>query len=337
MSRAEPTISIRLLWPFVRLLSADARADGTTLMAGLQLTVGDLVFDQRVPARSAFQTLQRAIEVFGDPMLGLRAGMCTDQGTFGILEHAAAASANLRAAIEVINRHFCVLSEASESWLTVEAGNRACFSYAPLLPHPTAANELVIGAAIGLARRLCSDDLVPLEVWVMHEPPAYADEYAKAWKCPVVFGKHVNALWFDAQYLDYPTRNANANMAAVFEKKAAAVAASLDQGSTISRRVRERLQSRLAAGSVEMAGIARSLRLSTATLRRRLDAEGASYAEILDDVRKEAAERYLLGSELSVTEIGYRLGFSHVRAFARAFRRWTGTSPSDYRGRGDDE
>jgi hypothetical protein len=200
-----------LLWPFVRLLSTDARADGTTLMQGLGLAPSDLIFDQRVPARAAVRTLERALEVFGNPALGLYAGLQTDQGTFGVLEHAAAASADLRAAIDIIVRYFAVLSEASESWLSVE-GERACFWYAPLVPHPAAANDLIIGAAIGVAKRLCDAAIEPLEVWVMHERPRYADEYLQHWKCRVVFGKNVNALWFEARWLDQPMRSANPSM-----------------------------------------------------------------------------------------------------------------------------
>lgn len=331
MSESEPTFSIRMLWPFVRVIAGDSRADASALMKGLNLTGGDLVFDQRISVRATFQTLERLLELFDDPTLGLRAGQLTDQGTFGVVEHAAAASSNMRAAIEAVIRHMSVLSEASECWLTVE-GERACFWYAPLIPHPAASNDMIIGASIRLVKRLCTDAIEPQEVWVVHERPSYADQYQAVWKCPVVFGKHVNAIWFDAKWLDHPMPGANPTMAAVFDRKAAAIAASLHQTGTLSRRVRERLQAQLAAGSVEMAGVARSLRLSTATLRRRLDAEGASFSNILDDVRKEAAERYLAGSELSVTEIAYRLGFSHVRAFGRAFRRWTGKSPTDFRG-----
>lgn len=334
MSEAEPTFSIRMLWPFVRLMAGNTRVDGPSLMKGLNLTAGDLVFDQRISVRATFQTLERMITLFEDPSLGLRAAQLTDQGMFGVVEHVAAASATLRAAIESVIRHYAVLSEGQELWLSVE-GERACFRCSPLVPHPAAANDMILGAAILLVKRLCTEMIEPREVWLMHDRPSYADQYQAAWKCPVVFGKHVNAIWFDAKWLDHPMPGADPTMAAVYDRKAAAITATLHQTATLSRRVRERLQAQLAAGSVEMAGVARSLRLSTATLRRRLDAEGASFSNILDDVRKEAAERYLAGSELSVTEIAYRLGFSHVRAFGRAFRRWTGNSPTDFRSQDD--
>lgn len=328
ISRPEPTISIRLLWPFARVFSGHAQ--GPTLLKGLKLAGSDLVFDQRIGASASFKTLERAVAAMKDPALGLRAGELTDEGTFGILEHAAASSADLQAAIEMVCRHFSVLAEMAETWLAID-DDTASFRYAPLLPHPVAANDLIVTASIRFAQRLCNPDMRPREVWLTHARPSHADQYAKHWQCPVSFDKPTNAIVFDAKWLKFPMRGANENMAIVFEKKAASIAAGLRHSETLSRRVRERLNAQLAAGSLEMAVVARSLRVSTATLRRKLDAEGASFSDILDEVRKEAAERYLTNSQLTVTEIAYRLGFSHVRAFARAFRRWTGTSPTDFR------
>ncbi len=328
MTLPEPTLSIRLLWPFVRALGNDPR--GATLLEGLKLRGDDLVFDQRISAAAAMTALNVAVEMTGDPALGLRAGKLTDQGTFGILEHGFAVAATLRDAIEFFIRHFQVMSEASEAWLATE-GERTVFWYAPIIPHPPAGNDLLVSAAIDLVQRHCAPDLRPQEVWLIHDKPSYADLYQALWGVPVRFGMHANAIVFDSAWLDHAMPAANANMAIVFERKAQQIASGLTHGATMGRRVRERLIAGLADGAVEMSKVARALKVSTATLRRRLDEEGVAFSAILDDVRKDAAQRYLLGSDLTVTEIADRLGFSHVRAFARAFRRWTGKTPSDFR------
>lgn len=330
MTLPEPTLSIRLLWPFVRALGNDPR--GAMLLEGLKLRGDDLVFDQRISASAAMAALKVAVEMTGDPTFGLRAGKLTDQGTFGILEHGFAVAATLRDAIAFFIRHFPVMSEASEAWLATE-GERTVFWYAPIVPHPPGANDLLVGAAVGLVQRHCAPEFQPREVWLTHDKPSYAALYEEMWNVPVRFGAHANAIVFDTTWLERPMPAANANMAIVFERKAQQIASGLTHGATMGRRVRERLIAGLADGAVEMAAVARALKISTATLRRRLDEEGSAFSEILDDVRKDAAQRYLLGSELSVTEIALRLGFSHVRAFARAFRRWTGTTPSEFRAR----
>jgi AraC-like DNA-binding protein len=89
----------------------------------------------------------------------------------------------------------------------------------------------------------------------------------------------------------------------------------------------------LSGGPVSMKQAARQLAVSVATLRRKLEEEGTSFSALLDAARREAAERYLSKPEPTVTEIAFLLGFSNLRAFSRAFRRWTGSAPTQFRER----
>jgi len=73
------------------------------------------------------------------------------------------------------------------------------------------------------------------------------------------------------------------------------------------------------------------LAMSTRTLRRRLQEEGTTYQEVLDEVRCDLAKRYLAGDELAVGAVAFLLGFSEPSAFHRAFRRWMGQAPGDFR------
>jgi AraC-like DNA-binding protein len=77
--------------------------------------------------------------------------------------------------------------------------------------------------------------------------------------------------------------------------------------------------------------VARQLTLAPRTLQRRLAAEGVSYQQLVDVVRREAAERLLTDASMSIGEIGYLLGFSEPSAFHRAFKRWHSLAPHDYR------
>lgn len=328
ISTQEPTFSVRLLWPFARLLGADPRA--AALLDDLQLSPDDLVLDQRIPCRVAFAVLERAVALLNDPLLGLRAGAYVDEGTFGVLERAASKAKDLGAAIDVMSRHLRVINEAAEVWRTVH-GSLAHFRYAPLIPHPPAANDLAIASSLSFMRRHCAQRIELREVWVMHPRPAYADAYAQLLNAPARFSMPANALVFDASALTVPMRTASPSLAAAFERHATGLSRGLVQRGTLAHRVRERLVAQLADGAIDMGSVARSLRQSTPTLRRKLQAEGASFSDILEDVRKEAAQRYLLQSPITVTEVARLLGFSHVRAFTRAFQRWTGKTPSEFR------
>lgn len=87
----------------------------------------------------------------------------------------------------------------------------------------------------------------------------------------------------------------------------------------------------LRAGSVSIDGAARELGMSRQTLYRRLKEEGTTFEELLDAKRRQLAIRYLGVDRLPVKAAAYRLGFSEPAAFSRAFKRWTGTSPSLFR------
>ena len=96
-------------------------------------------------------------------------------------------------------------------------------------------------------------------------------------------------------------------------------------------RVRARLVEVLPSGEVEAELLARGLNLSLRTLQRRLAKAGTSYSELLDEARRELALRYIGEHRLSIKETTYVLGFSEPANFTRAFRRWTGFSPTQYR------
>ena len=110
------------------------------------------------------------------------------------------------------------------------------------------------------------------------------------------------------------------------------MAGRISEKDTLAERVRLLTTHHLGSGRLTMHWIARSLGLSPPTLRRRLEAEQVTYSAIVDEVRRQLAEREL-GGKRSVSEIAFYLGFSSVSAFGRAFRRWYGILPTEYRAR----
>ena len=99
------------------------------------------------------------------------------------------------------------------------------------------------------------------------------------------------------------------------------------------REVEAKLKERLAGGEANVDSVASALGLSRQTLYRRLKAEGATFEQLLDELRRRLALRYVGREGMSAKAAAWRLGFSDPAAFSRAFKRWTGTSPSEYRSR----
>ena len=96
-------------------------------------------------------------------------------------------------------------------------------------------------------------------------------------------------------------------------------------------RVRARLIDLLSAGDVAQQDVADSLHMSLRTLQRKLHKENTSYKALLEETRRQLAGQYLRQARLSVSEVTYLLGFSEPSNFTRAFKRWTGHTPSEFR------
>lgn len=103
------------------------------------------------------------------------------------------------------------------------------------------------------------------------------------------------------------------------------------QAGPVRREVERQLEPLLAEGPVGIDAVARALGLSRQTLYRRLRAEGTSFAEVLDMLRRRLALKLIRDEGVAVKEAAWRLGFSDPAAFSRAFKRWTGRSPSEMR------
>jgi AraC-like DNA-binding protein len=128
--------------------------------------------------------------------------------------------------------------------------------------------------------------------------------------------------------------SASLGLHAAFERHAQCLFSRLRRDDTVAGRAREAMVAELQSGDPSMEVIARKMAMSVATLRRRLEDEGTSHRQLLDEVRCGLAKRYLLEGNLAISEVAFLLGFAHVTAFYKAFRRWMdGATPAQYRTR----
>jgi AraC-like DNA-binding protein len=123
---------------------------------------------------------------------------------------------------------------------------------------------------------------------------------------------------------------AHAELANVHERIAGEHLARLDRSAT-SALVRSVIMRCLSDGKPQRATVAHMLGMSERTLQRRLEVEGASFRQLLDDTHKELAQQYIERDDLSFADVAYILGFNEQSSFFRAARRWFGTTPQQYR------
>ena len=168
-------------------------------------------------------------------------------------------------------------------------------------------------------------------IHMTHPEPSYRAEYDRILKTPLVFDCERNALRIDESWLNAPVPTANRYVFGIFSAHADTLLKSLEQSRTMRGTIESKLIPILHTGDITMNEIAGKMGLSRPTLYRRLKDEGASFERVLDELRCKMALHYLSAKKASVGEISYLVGFSDQAAFSRAFKRWTGKSPSEYR------
>ncbi len=329
----EKRLSVRLMWPFLRIINSGPSPLTQQILSQAGLTAGDLARPEtRVPHRVVMAILESWVEATGDRTVGLRAGASVESGDLDALEHAARSCSTLREALECVARYIHLLDEGAEITL-VPHGEHTLWRFRVTdgVPSPRAANDFIIVAAARFSMRCAKIDRKPIEVHFMHEAPAELGDYSAFDPQTLRFGMPHNGFVLDRRVLDLPMQGANPRMHAAFDKYARELS---DRAAIGTRsRAREAITARLGSGDMCMESVAAALAMSVPTLRRRLEDEGTTFSDLVDDVRRDLAERYLRDPQRSIGEIAALLGFSHAPAFHKAFRRWKGVTPTYHRSR----
>lgn len=192
---------------------------------------------------------------------------------------------------------------------------------------------MTFAALAVLGRRTTNVEWTARETRFQHPAPSDIREHERIFRCPVRFGAAANEFVFDSAYLTLPIVKADPSLCALLDRHAEGLLAKYPREDSLVERVRTILKDELNGGDASLESVARQLSLSERTLQRKLRALGTSHNELLDQMRKDLAVRYLREPEMAVCEVAYLLGFSESSAFHRAFKRWTGTSPNEFRRR----
>lgn len=161
--------------------------------------------------------------------------------------------------------------------------------------------------------------------------PAFGSEWRVLFSQDLHFGQADSGFAFPAAYLAMPNIQNEQTMKAFLRSAPANFLVKYKNSTSLSAQIRRRLRGLPPAAWPDFATLAQQCHTSAATLRRRLDDEGISYRAILDDLRRDLAIGLLSESRLSMTDIASALGFAESSAFHRAFKKWTGTRPGEYR------
>ncbi len=294
----------------------------------------DAVADIRttVSSESYHRFVRRALEVTGDPGLGLSMGSRAPENMLQIVGHLMLASNTLREAFNLFRR-YSLLFAAGVKWELTERNEQAIFSYVPasqLGDTTRFTNEYVMSTASRIGRHFSvRPEAHAIEVHFQHPPPNYASRYEGVFGCPVRFGQSANEIVFASALLDVAQLHADDTVRAMLGDTAERLLREREGATTVDR-VRTVLRYRRDLSDVDSTTLAAAVGLTPRALRRRLGAEGASLTALLDEARLRLACEDLKRPDSSIKEISDRLGFSEPSAFHRAFKRWTGQTPAQF-------
>ncbi len=170
-----------------------------------------------------------------------------------------------------------------------------------------------------------------LSIHLSFPAPDYADEYTRIFQCPVHFSAGRNALELHPQIASWPVSSAPNYLFGVLTKHADKMLEKLVATQTVVGKVEALLLPALHRGHPDADTIASQLGFHRHTLFRKLKEEGTTFSAVRDGLRERTAKAYLEGGKASVNETAYLVGFSDPAAFSRAFKRWTGLTPNDFR------
>jgi AraC-like DNA-binding protein len=291
--------------------------------------------DARI-AIGRYVTLVRAAKALADdPALPLRFGAEVDLSELSIVGLIGLASETMADALVQLNRYGALVVE-------VDAGGerfRNEFDARGLWmvdarPEPNLFPELT---EITFARMLAgAGRIIPTfrahEVHVTHAAPAHAAAYQEILGAPVTFGSPWNAYRMDPNVVSQRIQKQPRYVFGILTRHAEALLERLAETATTRGKVEALILPILHKGEIGIEAIAEHMAMSRQTLYRRLKDEGVTFEQVLDDLRHRLALDYLSAKRASVKETAYLVGFSEPAAFSRAFKRWTGRSPSEFKG-----
>jgi AraC-like DNA-binding protein len=290
--------------------------------------------DARMDFRKLMAAYETAAALTGEVGLGLRVAETTTAEMYGLLGHLGANAPTLGAAFEHFARYMPVWTDAvAFEILPAQSAVRVRNVYR-FASHPSERRheaEQTLGALAVFARDVGDRPVWPVAVRFEHERPQDLSDHQRVFGCPVQFRQPFTEIVFNAGDLTTRIPGADAELSRLLRSHPRAMARP-PAPDTLVVRVKRTVDDRLRAGaSISTKDIAAAAGASPRTLQRRLAAEGASLRHIADTVRRELAFELINVADAAIADVSYRLGFADPSAFHRAFRRWSGCTPEQFR------
>jgi AraC-like DNA-binding protein len=293
--------------------------------------VGAASTEARLTATQADEWLDLSLAALGDPSLVLAASTQLRPELFGVVGLAAMAAPDLGTALVRLERYKRLFSLDTLEVIRGRESARVRMHVArPDGPFAGLRAEMELGFLVSFARRMTRTQVVPLRVDLRGPAPAHHARAEAFYGVPVHYGQAEDALVLSALDLARPLVSSSPELVGLLGPRVEELLRETHSGDTVEQ-VRGVLRRLLTGDEPSMEAVARTLGLGTRSLQRRLAEARTSFVALLREVRHEVACERLARTDIDLAELSFLLGFSDPSAFHRAFRRWQGVTPLEYR------
>ncbi len=268
-----------------------------------------------------------------NPAIGLLVGDKVDPSRFSVVTQASFQCETVLKGLQKYVRFFSIVNQAATLTL-IEKDDLATLEFRFELPEFYSIPEMerMIASALSRSKYLVGTRFKPKHLNFEHSAPSYIEQYESIFNAPLFFDQETTSIVFDRKLLDTKINLTNPHLLNILTDYAEKLLQKLPTNNNTQEKVRAFIKNNLDDNDeLDVKVVANKLNMSRHTLYRKLKKDNVSFQSLVEEVRQEEAKRHLKENSVSISEVAYLLGFSELSAFSRAFKRWTGESPAQFR------
>jgi AraC-like DNA-binding protein len=332
-----PTIQVAATAGILEYTAAGG-GDVAWVVREAKLTLEDLSRpEQRLPLRKFVTLIEAASRATGDDCFGAHLGQICGLRELGLPGYLATFAPSVELALSSFARYYYLLGDSTDVRFERRDG-RVSFTYhvldAASWPRRQDA-EQVLTMIVYLIRDWIGSSWKPLAVWFEHDPPANAAELERILGCSLCFNRETNTVWFDQAAAEHKNPKADERLFHLLSWFAETAMGPEPPGAAPNPTFRDQVIASIEVcanlGNATIHSVSRALGLEARTFQRRLGAENSSFRELFETYLQRESQKLLARSQLAEKEIAARLGYGSLNSFIRAFRRWNGVTPGEWR------
>lgn len=285
----------------------------------------------RFPYPIIEQLWEDAQTLSGDSAFGLKADLFWHPSQLGALGYAWLSSKSLKCSIKRFQRYSRILTEGAIFKIR-ETDNSfsLILNYLSISKQQPTRTDSFMAMFNAMCRANYGSDFHPQAIHLTHPKPDDIEPFIELFQCPIYFGTTENCFTISMETALKPLEDPHPQLAELNDQVVTEFISMMDNNNIVEK-VKHEITKQLSDGLITDKTVSKALAMHKRTLQRKLQEQHTTFKTLLNEVRQTLANVYIDNHSMPLTEISYLLGFSNLSSFSRAFKRWTGTSPANYR------